>query len=189
MIERGLTREQRAAAQAALDLKNKRTGLAIFQASWIMVFVCLSLVAISLRNSSPTWPQNVERLIPTLVTLALLGSSWLVRTATRAVKADVSEVFAGQWRLALGLGLIFIVVMAVEWVTAPDVGGQYRSVFRMMVGYHIVHALAIGAFMLKVYQNRHSYHAAHFWPVEGAAGLWHFVVVAWVLFFAVLYLI
>ena len=60
-----------------------------------------------------------------------------------------------------------------------------------MTGFHVVHALAIMAVMLRVYRggSRGEYsggeHAA--WAVEGAAKLWYFVVVAWLLFYVVLY--
>ncbi len=191
MMQRGLTEEQ-LAAKAALDLKNKRTGLAIFQASWIMVFVCLILVNLQLRSNAVSWPPPgtppLEPIIPTVVTLALVGSSLFIRQATRAVKAGQTAAFVSGWQVAMVLGAAFIAAMAFEWLNAPS-SGQYRDVFRMMVGFHGVHALVIGGFLVKIYQNRAHYGAEHFWPVEGAAGLWHFVVIAWVLFYVVLYLI
>jgi cytochrome c oxidase subunit 3 len=175
------------------DLKNKRTALAIFQFSWIMAFVSLIAANWQLRYQAASWPPpGVEKLgvvIPTLMTLVLIVSSLLVRSATRSVKAGKPERFNNRWGLALLLGIIFIVVMAWEWVAVP-VSGQYSNLFRLMVGFHGVHALVIGAFMVVVYRNGRAgaYDTYHFWPVEGAAGLWHFVTVAWVLFYSVLYL-
>jgi len=40
-----------------------------------------------------------------------------------------------------------------------------------------------------VHQNRARYNPVNFWSVEAAAQLWYFVVVAWLLFFVVLYII
>lgn len=174
------------------DLKNKRTGLAIFQFSWIMAFVALIAVNWQLRYQSTSWPPpGVDKLgvfIPSLMTLALIVSSLLVRRATRAVRAGEQHVFISRWGLALLLGVAFVVVMAWEWITVP-VSGQYSNLFRLMVGFHGVHALVIGAFMAVVYRNGRAgvYDPYHFWPVEGAAGLWHFVTVAWLLFYIVLY--
>lgn len=174
------------------DLKNKRTGLAIFQFSWIMAFVALIAVNWQLRYQSASWPPpGVDKLgvvIPSLMTLALIVSSLLVRRATRAVKAGEQGVFINRWGLALLLGVAFVVVMAWEWITVP-VSGQYSTLFRLMVGFHGVHALVIGAFMAVVYRNGRTgaYDPYHFWPIEGAAGLWHFVTVAWLLFYIVLY--
>jgi heme/copper-type cytochrome/quinol oxidase subunit 3 len=80
------------------------------------------------------------------------------------------------------------VVMAIEWITVPP-SGQYSDVFRVMVGFHGVHALVIGGFLVNVYRHGERYNPLHFWPVEAAANLWYFVTVAWLLFFVVLYVI
>lgn len=174
------------------DLRNKRTGLAIFQVSWIMVFLTLILANLQLRNSAPTWPppgvDQLNPVIPTLMTLALIASSALVRRGVRAVKHGDNAAFLSVWRIAIGLGALFIVVMAIEWITVPT-SGQYSDLFRVMVGFHGVHALAIGYFLLRVYRDGAKYHRLHYWPVEAAANLWYFVTVAWLLFFATLYVI
>src|SRR6185369_6785158 len=123
-----------------------------------------------------------------LMTLALMISSFLVRRGTRALKAGEHAQFLSQWRIAIGLGTLFVVVMAVEWITVPA-SGQYSDLFRLMVGFHGVHALVIGGFLVNVYRHEAQYDQLHFWPVEAAANLWYFVTVAWLLFFVVLYVI
>ena len=184
--------EQQLSREELQALRNKRTGLAIFQVSWIMVFVTLILVNLQLRNNAPSWPppgvDQLSPLIPTLMTLALIISSFLVRRGTRAVKAGEHAQFLSQWRIAIGLGVLFVVVMLIEWITVPP-SGQYSSVFRLMVGFHAVHALVIGGFLVNVYRHGERYDQLHFWPVEAAANLWYFVTVAWLLFFVVLYVI
>jgi cytochrome c oxidase subunit 3 len=174
------------------DLRNKRTGLAIFQVSWIMVFVALIFVNLQLRNVAPTWPppgvDQLNPVIPTLMTLALILSSILARRGVRAVKNGTVESFVPAWRLAILLGVVFVAVMAFEWITVPY-SGQYSNVFRLMVGFHGVHALVIGIFLINAYRNRDQYNPMHYWPVEAAAGLWYFVTIAWLMFFAVLYVI
>lgn len=186
VIEEGLSRRE------LQDLRNKRTGLAIFQGSWIMAFVCLAVVHWSVRSNSPTWPPEgvgqLDAVIPTLATIALVASSFLVRRAVKAVKRDETTPFLSNWRLTLALGVVFMLVMAFEWASVPF-SGQYSNVFRLMVGFHGVHALVIGIYMWRVYRNGQAgqYGSRNFWPVEGGAGLWHFVTIAWLLFFAVLY--
>jgi len=179
-------------AKELQDLRNKRTGLAIFQVSWIMVFVMLILVNWQLRGNAPTWPppgvDQLNPVVPTLMTAALIVSSLLVRGGTRAVKAGDTERFLARWRITIGLGVLFIVVMALEWLLVPA-SGQYSTIFRVMVAFHGVHALVIGGFLVQVYRNGQQYDAAHFWPVEAAAGLWYFVTIAWLLFYTVLYVI
>ncbi|MEO8608721.1 MAG: cytochrome c oxidase subunit 3 [Chloroflexota bacterium] len=186
VVEQQLSREELQA------LRNKRTGLAIFQVSWIMVFVVLIVVNLQLRNDAPSWPppgvDQLSLIIPTLMTLALILSSFLVRQGTQAIKAGEYGRFLSQWRIAIGLGTLFVVVMALEWIAVPT-SGQYSNLFRLMVGFHGVHALVIGGFLVNVYRHGDQYDPLHFWPAEAAANLWYFVTVAWLLFFVVLYVI
>jgi heme/copper-type cytochrome/quinol oxidase subunit 3 len=185
VLEAGMTRDE------LLALKNKRTGLAIFQVSWIMVFVCLVAANWFIRGSSPSWPPpgvpRPDAILPTVVTLALIASSFLVRNAVRDLKAG--KAFAREWGLALGLGALFVVVMLFEFATAVQAPGPYRDTFRTMIGYHAVHAIVIGYMMWRVYRGAKQYSPTHFWTVEGTAGLWYFVTVAWLLFYLVLYLV
>ena len=93
-----------------------------------------------------------------------------------------------QWRITLALGAVFVVAIAYEWLKLPY-SGVYSDVFRMMTAFHMVHALAIGAFMGMIYRGVQAevYNEENFWPVEGATSLWYFVIVAWMLFYVVLY--
>jgi heme/copper-type cytochrome/quinol oxidase subunit 3 len=186
VVEQQLSREELQA------LRNKRSGLAIFQLSWILVFVCIVIVNWQLRSSQPAWPpagvEAPSAVAPTLATGALLISLWFTRRAVRAVKAGDQGAFLAQWRVVLALGLAFVLVMIYEWVSMPY-SGLYSDLFRMMTGFHGIHALAIGAFMGMIYRGARQYGPENFWPVEGAASLWYFVIFAWMLFYAVLYLI
>lgn len=184
--------EQQLSRKELQDLRNKRTGLLIFQISWIMVFVCLVIVNWQLRFVTTSWPPpGVEKLpwmLPTLATGLLLVSAFLARRATQAIKENHNDHFLLQWRIAIGLGIAFVILMVFEWVTLPY-SKTYSDVFRMMTGFHIVHALAIGAFMINILQGARvgKYGQTNFWPIEGATSLWYFVVVAWILFYVVLY--
>lgn len=185
--------EQKLTRQEQQELRNRRTGLAIFQLSWIMTFVCLIIVNFWMRGSSPMWPPEgitVDKIIPTLTTLALIGSSVFIRRGTKALKSDNISGFTTNWRYGLALGGVFAVVMAIEFISAPG-SGQFLSVYRLMIGFHHVHAMAIGYYLIRVYQSgkRGAYSATNFWPVEGGTSLWDFVTVAWVLFYVVLYII
>lgn len=185
-MERQLSREER------LALKNRRTGMAIFQISWIMVFVCLIVVNLQIRSNFTTWPpEGVAKLelgLPTFAALLLVISGFFVRSALHAVEADQS--FVGPWRIALALGAAFILIMTWEWLNAPvttDASQQYGVLFRVMTAFHAIHALVIGLYMIRVDRFRAFYSARDYWAVEAGAKLWYFVVAAWLMFYVVLY--
>ena len=188
MSQESLTRAE------LLQQRNRRTGLTVFQISWILVFVCLVFVNWQLRGNHPGWPppgvSAPPVALPALVTAGLLASAWLARAATRSLARDKRHAFRRRWRAVLGLGALFVLVMGHEWLVIPD-SGIYSDVFRMMTAFHLLHALAIGLFMSMIARSVSAgrVSAQNLWPAEGAASLWYFVVVAWLLFFPVLYLI
>jgi heme/copper-type cytochrome/quinol oxidase subunit 3 len=185
-VEQGLSREE------LQKLRNNRTGLLIFQLSWILVFVMLIVVNVQIRGNQTSWPPpGVEKLgigLPALATLALIASLVLVHRAFNAVKASRVAEFLSQWQIAIGLGLVFVAIMAYEWIIVP-VSGQYSSIFRVMTGFHGLHALVIGVMLWRAqrFVKAGVYGQQNFWPIEAAVKLWDFVIIAWLLFFAVLY--
>ncbi|MCA9905605.1 MAG: cytochrome c oxidase subunit 3 [Anaerolineae bacterium] len=188
VAEQGLSRDE------LIALRNKRTGMTVFQISWIMVFVCLIVVNWQIRGNSPAWPPaGVEPLpwaLPTIVTILLVVSGWLVHNALQAINANQLGRFFGQWRAALVLGAVFVAVIAFEWITIPTTG-QYSTVFRVMTAYHAVHAVAIGLYMWYVDGRVRSKHvtARDTWAVEAGMKLWYFVIAAWIMFYVVLYVL
>lgn len=201
--------ERQRQREAELRLKNARTGVNIFQGSWILTFVALIIVNLQLRGSVSAWPppevEKLNPLLPTLATFGLLASAVLVRRGFRALKHDDVRRFLVQWRAALALGAAFVGVMAYEWVTrspAPEslvrlangdlvvsVTTQYNAMFRVMTAFHGVHALVIGAYMVVMFRRvtLGGLDAHRLWTIEAGAKLWYFVVIAWMLFYVVLY--
>jgi heme/copper-type cytochrome/quinol oxidase subunit 3 len=188
LAKQGLSREE------ALALKNRRTAVTVFQISWIMVFVCLIVVNLQVRSSTPTWPppgvEALDRVLPTLATVGLVASALLARSGLQAIQQDRRESFAWQWLFAIVLGIGFVAIMAFEWATVAF-SGQYSTIFRVMTAYHGLHALVIGAILIRVYRSARAgaYDALHHWGVEAAVKLWYFVTVAWLMFYVVLYVI
>ncbi|MCC6615192.1 MAG: heme-copper oxidase subunit III [Anaerolineae bacterium] len=188
VAEQGLTRDE------LMALRNKRTGMTVFQVSWIMAFVCLIVVNWQIRSNAPSWPpagvEPLSSILPTIVTLFLAASGWLVHNALQAINADQLGRFFSQWRLALVLGAAFVVVIAFEWITIPT-SGMYSTVFRVMTAFHAIHALVIGLYMWLVDRRvRAGQVTSHdTWAVEAGTKLWYFVIVAWIMFYVVLYVL
>jgi heme/copper-type cytochrome/quinol oxidase subunit 3 len=187
-LEQPLTRQEKIA------LKNKRTGMTLFQISWILVFVCLVVVYAQMRSGFVVWPpEGIQpvSIVPGLAaSLALFASAWLTWRGLNAARAGEMHALVQQWTIALALGAAFIVIVGAQWAATP-VDNPYGTLFRVLVGYHLVHAVVIGAYMLSVLFSARAGELAQrdLWPAEAAAKLWYFVVIAWVLFFIPLYLL
>ncbi len=192
MQQQHLLEQRELSRDELIALQNKRTGVTVFQISWIMAFVCLIVVNLQLRGDFASWPppgvEALEKVLPTLATVGLLVSMALTRSGLKSIQREQLSVFKSQWGVAIGLGAAFLAVMAFEWVTLPF-SGQYSTVFRVMIAYHAIHTIVIGYIMIRVYRNAANYDAVHNWAVEAAAKLWYFVTIAWVLFYVVIYLI
>ena len=170
----------------------------IFQASWIMAFIALIIVNWQLRFSYAQWPPAgvapFDPLLPSVGTLALLFSAILVRRGLKTLRVGNLRRILGAWRTAIALGLIFMAIVVYEFVTVSDaaMATQYGDTFRLMTGFHFVHALAISGDhdsclsagrRRQVWQRRRSRPGR--WKVQRR--LWYFVSFAWMLFYVVLY--
>lgn len=189
-----LTREEQIA------LKNRRNGVTIFQVSWIMAFVCLTVVNLQIRWNFPSWPPEgvaaLDRVLPTIVTIGLIVSMWSARQGLKVLQVGNYQKFTRHWKLSIGLGIAFILGMAFQWITA-DVGSQYNTIFRLMVAFHGFHAFVILIWMATVKLDAEGastdeapiYNPIKHWKIEASVRLWDFVVVAWLMFYVVLYIL
>ncbi|MDZ4670139.1 MAG: cytochrome c oxidase subunit 3 [Phototrophicales bacterium] len=186
LLELGLTKAEEQA------LQNRRTGIFIFQVSWILTFVCLAIVNWQMRFSSNWMPNPDDRLgviIASIATGVLGASALLIRRSVMVVNNHHLSRFLRLWLMVIGLGVVFVGLIGYEWVIVPT-GTQYAQVFRLMTGFHIFHAVCIGIYLGLVYVNgrKRVYNANDYlWAVEAGAKLWYFVLVAWLLFYVVIY--
>lgn len=187
--------EHELSRQELQKLRNNRTGLFLFQLSWILVFICLIVVNLQMRGNFQSWPPpGVDRLpviLPVLATAALLASSWFAHRAQSRLKQGHGAGVQSGFLATVALGAVFVAIMLYEWIIVPADAGQYGAIFRVMTGFHGVHALVIGLYLWRTrrFAAAGAYGPRNFWAVEAAVKLWDFVTVAWVLFFVVLYVI
>ena len=185
---------QRAEREAAMRDRNNRLGLNLFQGSWIMAFVSLVVVNWQLGFSAE-WvaegAQLPDTTVPTIATILLFISTFLARSAKQAIENDRRDDYMWQWPLAIALGAAFFGIMLTQFYAVEPGDGQFVFVYRLMIGYHAVHAVVIGLMMAQVYRYalQGRYDSSNFWPIEATTKLWYFVTIAWVLFYVVLYVI
>ena len=132
----------------------------------------------------------------TFNTVALLTSSLLVAIAVSRVlhglRAGVTPLFIG----ALGLGLAFVVVKAIEWarlfLEGKSVGsGEYFSYYFMFTGIHLGHVvigLVILARLISITRSP-VVSDAQVRFCESGGIFWHMVDLLWVVLFALFYLV
>jgi len=175
-----------------LDLKNKRFALLLWRFANGGTFVFFALANYLMRQTQTTWPPpGVSRLdatIPAIITVALLISSWTASRVMGAMKRD-NRAGVQQYILAtLGLGLAFLVGIALVWQRVPHTG-SYSAIFFTMTGFHALHVL-IGMLLFGyVYRKARSYAVDKYWSLEAAVVFWHFVDLMWLLYFVVLYIL
>ena len=186
---------ERAEQEAQMRERNNRMGLALFQGSWIMAFVCLALVYL-VMGAVPGWrPAEGNRpdaLLPTIATVILLVSTFLARSGWQAITRDDIQRFLNLWMTAIVLGGVFFLIMLTQFaaISPTETDLQYVQLYRVLVGYHALHTLIIGYMMVQVwrYGRAGRYHSGNHWIVEAELKLWYFVTAAWLIFYVVLYL-
>ena len=162
-----------------------------------MAFLALIMVNWQLRYNYQQWPpagvEPFNPILPTIATLCLLISSWLVHRGLKNLRRNRLAPYMRAWLLAIGLGFVFMAIIVFEFFTVSEVAlaTQYGETFRLMTGFHFIHALVIMGGMIHIYrkskQGRYTGGEHDSWAVEGTAKLWYFVTVAWILFYIVLY--
>jgi len=135
--------------------------------------------------------------LPFWNTVILITSSVTVHFAHTALKAGNRKGLINWLALTVALGVIFLVLQALEYVEAYDHygltldSGIYGSTFFLLTGFHGFH-VTLGTFMLAVMLARAI--KGHFKPndhfgFEAASWYWHFVDVVWVGLFIFVYLL
>lgn len=199
--EREAQAQDRQRRERETALRNNRLGVTVFQISWMMAFIAL-VIAYWQLGFTPGWQPSGDLapnpIMPTAATLAILLSGWFARQAWHTARQTVPDsqradpAFRQSWLIASLLGAIFFVIMlqqffVIPYGDAPEL--RFGMIYRLMIGYHALHALITLIMMAQVYRlgADHRYHRDNVWAVEGTTKLWYFVIVAWLLFYAVLY--
>ncbi|MGB7389317.1 cytochrome c oxidase subunit 3 [Pseudomonas neustonica] len=135
--------------------------------------------------------------LPLFNTIILISSSVTVTFAHHALRADKRGATKAWLGLTVLLGVIFLVLQALEYQHAyHDLGltlnsGIYGSTFFMLTGFHGAH-VTMGTLILAIMLIRIT--RGHFTPdkhfgFEAASWYWHFVDVVWVGLFVFVYIL
>jgi cytochrome c oxidase subunit III len=185
-------------------------GMLLFIASEVMFFVAWfwAFFASSLGSNDPQifgrldfthgmWPPKGTEVLdplrlPLMNTFVLVTSSFAVNVAHEALREGQRKAFKIFLAVAIGLGALFVVTQAYEYVHAPFPfkNSIYGATFFMATGFHGAHVI-IGVVFLTVCLARAfagQFTPRHHLGFQFAAWYWHFVDVVWIFLFTCIYL-
>ena len=136
--------------------------------------------------------------LPLWNTIVLLSSSATVHFAHIALKENNRKRFNFWLGITVALAFIFVILLAFEYYEAyAHLGltlssGVYGTTFFMLTGFHGMHVLIGGIFLLTQLTRstgyKHFTDKEHF-GFEAASWYWHFVDVVWVCLFLFVYIL
>lgn len=142
--------------------------------------------------------RDIGSWLPLWNTVVLLSSSGTVHIAHMALKENNRKRFNFWLGVTVTLAFIFVILQAAEYYEAySHLGltldsGVYGTTFFMLTGFHGMHVLIGGIFLLTQLVRstgyKHFSDKEHF-GFEAASWYWHFVDVVWVCLFLFVYIL
>ncbi|HEV8307718.1 MAG TPA: cytochrome c oxidase subunit 3 [Methylomirabilota bacterium] len=179
---------------------NARLGMLMLLTGETVLFGGLVAAFLVLRLGASVWPPPGQPRLPVGVTavntLVLIGSSYTLARALRAVRqGDQRGLVRGLARTA-GLGALFLAVQGAEWIRLVGFGltassGIYGGTFYTLIGTHGAHVLGALTWLLIVlaWAARGRYTPREYVSLATCAMYWHFVVALWPILYILVYLV
>jgi nitric oxide reductase NorE protein len=133
------------------------------------------------------WPAVVA-------TIVLLTSSWTAAVSVRHANAGRYESAKRLVYLTAGLGLAFLALKVIEWVSLVRAGHTFTSsdfmqYYFFLTGMHALHLVigfvVLGILVFQLSDTRRRSQVA----IETCTTYWHTVDIYWVMIFAMLYVV
>lgn len=175
-------------------------GLVVPAMGWFilaeaLIFAAFFVAYWFMRISAASWPPpgsvTMPQLVPAVMTVVLVTSSFTYHAAETAHERGAPGAFLGWLLATLVLGTGFLGLSAFEWRELVQAGfgfgtNAFSTAFYSITGFHAAHVLVGVAIFLAVLlpaaagrTNRH---------FIGAAGIyWHFVDIVWLFVVSQLY--
>ncbi|URR36566.1 heme-copper oxidase subunit III [Thermosynechococcus sp. HN-54] len=172
-------------------------GLLVFLISESLMFGGLFAAYLLLRGMHEQWPPEgteVELLVPTINTIILISSSFVIHYGDVAIKKnDVRGMRKWYW-ITAAMGAVFLGGQIYEYLTL-GYGlrtNVFANCFYVMTGFHGLHVF-VGILLILgvIWRSRRPghYNAHKHTGVAMAEIYWHFVDVIWIILFTLLYIL
>lgn len=172
-------------------------GLLIFLISESLMFGGLFAAYLLLRGMNEQWPPEgteVELLLPTINTILLISSSFVIHYGDLAIKKDDVRAMRKWYWITAAMGAVFLGGQVYEYLTL-GYGlrtNVFANCFYVMTGFHGLHVF-VGILLILgvIWRSRRPghYNAHKHTGVAMAEIYWHFVDVIWIILFILLYIL
>jgi cytochrome c oxidase subunit III len=173
-------------------------GLVFFLIAEGMIFMGLFGAYLAFRSILPVFPPEgtpeLELLLPSVNTVNLIASSFVIHNADSAIKKNDVRGMQLWFGITALMGITFLVGQVYEY-THLEFGlttNLFASAFYVLTGFHGLHVtigvLAILAVLWRSRKPGHYSNQKHF-GIEAAELYWHFVDVIWIILFGLLYIL
>lgn len=175
--------------------QNARTSIWMLLIAESMLFFGLISSFFFLRTFMLTWGPPTGReydlTLPIINSILLFGSAATMHLSYRALRLEQRKAF-DNWMLAtMLLGAAFVIGQVFEFYAVGFAfqDGAYAGIFHLTIGVHALHVI-IGVLIFVVVHIKASMglvNAQRYIAMEFCAIYWYFVVLMWLVIFAILY--
>jgi cytochrome c oxidase subunit 3 len=172
-------------------------GLLTFLISESLMFGGLFATYLLLRSGNEVWPPEgteVELLLPTINTIILVSSSFVIHFGDTAIKKNDVKQMQRWYTITAIMGAIFLLGQAYEYLTLGYglTTNIFSNCFYLMTGFHGLHVFVGLLLILGVlWRSRRPEHysATKHTGIAMAEIYWHFVDIIWIVLFSLLYIL
>lgn len=172
-------------------------GVVTFLVSESMIFLGLFVAYLTFRAVSPVWPPEgtpeKELVLPTINTIILVASSFVIHKADTAIKANQVKSMQTWLLITAAMGAVFLAGQAYEYATLGFglKTNLFASTFYVLTGFHGLHVF-VGLVLMSIVLVRslkpNHYSSEKHFGVQATELYWHFVDVVWIVLFVLLYI-
>jgi cytochrome c oxidase subunit 3 len=172
-------------------------GLLTFLISESLMFGGFFATYLLLRGSNQVWPPagtEVELLLPTVNTIILVSSSFVIHLGDQAIKQNKVGWMRFWYFITAIMGAVFLAGQVYEYMTLGYglTTNIFSNCFYLMTGFHGLHVfvgilLILGVIFRSLWPGHYS--ATKHTGIEMAEIYWHFVDIIWIILFILLYIL
>ncbi|MHC5611787.1 MAG: cytochrome c oxidase subunit 3 [Nostoc sp.] len=172
-------------------------GLLTFLASESLMFGGFFATYLFFRSTTAVWPpegSELELLVPTINTIILVSSSFVIHFGDTAIKKNNVKGMQLWYAITAIMGAIFLGGQVYEYSTLGYglTTNVFANCFYIMTGFHGLHVFIGLLLILRVlWRSRHpgEYSATNHTFIEMTEIYWHFVDIIWIVLFTLVYVL